>query len=90
MIENRIESFDELKTALNELTTISEEIASTLRESQAIYEEQKQAWSSVNSTNEAEKMVDYAEEAKKIPANMQKVSEALDRATSITREIDAE
>jgi len=90
MIENRVESFDELKTALNNLKVLSEEISGTLRDSQAIYEDQSQAWSSANSTQESEKMVDYAEASKKIPANMQKVSEALDRTISLTKEIDAE
>ena len=90
MIENRVESFDELKSALSNLSTISQDICSSLRESQVIYEEQNQAWSSVNSTHESEKMVDYAEAAKKIPENMQKVSEALDRTISLTKEIDAE
>jgi len=88
MIENRIESFAELESALSNLTNLSEEITSTLNESQAIYEDQGQAWYSANSTTQSEKMMDYAEEAEKIAKNVRLVSEAIQKFKTTTKNID--
>ncbi len=88
MIENRIESFSELENALSNLSNLSEEVASTLRESQSIYEDQGQAWYSANSTSESEKMMNYAEESEKIAKNVQEVSGAIQRFKTATQNID--
>ena len=87
-MENRIESFAELEGALNNLMSLSQEITSTLNETNAIYDEQKDGWYSVTSRNEAEKMMNYSEEAKKIAKNISEVSEAIQRFKTSTRTED--
>ena len=70
MKENRIESFNELETALNNLMQLSNEISSTFSETSAIYDSQNEGWASANSTSQSNKMMDYAEEAQKISKNI--------------------
>ncbi len=88
MIENKIESFDELETALSNLRNLSEEVKGTLAETQRIYEEQDTAWHSVNSTKQSEKMMDYASESEKIAKNVNTVSEAIEKFRKATQNID--
>ncbi len=90
MIDNRIESFDELEGALNNLKTLSEEISKTFAESQIIYEEQDAAWHSANSTRQSEKMMDYAGEAEKIAKNVNVISDTIQKFKTTTRNIDEE
>ena len=87
-MENRIESLAKLEGALNNLMSLSQEITSTLNETNAIYDEQKDGWYSVTSRNEAEKMMNYSEEAKKIAKNISEVSEAIQRFKTSTRNED--
>ena len=88
MVENKIESFAELESALSNLTSLSDEIKTTLNETQGIYEEQGQAWHSRNSTKESEKMMNYAEESEKIAKNVAEVSNAIQKFKTATHNID--
>ena len=88
MIENRIENFAELESALNEMKLLSEEITGTFGEANQIYDEQKEGWYSITSKQESQKMMDYAEEAKKIAKNIAEVSEAVERFKTATRAAD--
>lgn len=90
MKENRIESFAELETALNNLLNLSSEITATLNETNAIFETQNEAWRSVNSTSQANKMQDYASESLKIAKNVQEVSETIQKFKTQTHDIDAQ
>lgn len=88
MKENRIESFSELETALNNLTSLSQELKVTFGETQSIYEDQDAAWHSQNSMRQTEKMMNYSEEAEKIAKNINEVSEAIQRFKTQTHNID--
>ena len=90
MVENKIESFSELETALTNLTNLSGEIKTTLEETQSIYEDQDMAWHSANSAKQSEKMMDYAGEAEKIAKNIHEVSETIQKFKTSTRNIDEE
>ena len=68
-MENRIESFSELENALSNLAMLSQDITATLNETNNVYNDQKEGWYSATSRKETEKMMDYAEEAKKIAKN---------------------
>ena len=78
-MENRIENFAELESALQNLQTLSQDITATLNETNSIYEEQKEGWYSATSRSESEKMMNYSEEAKKIAKNISEVSEAIQK-----------
>ena len=87
-MENRIENFAELEGALNNLKMLSQEVTSTFSESSRVYDEQKEGWYSQTSRSESEKMMDYAEEAKKIAKNVNEVSEAIEKFKTATRTAD--
>lgn len=87
-MENRIESFAELESAINNLKSLSQEITSTLNESSNVYSEQKEGWYSMTSRSESEKMMNYAEEAKKIAKNVNEVSEAIEKFKTSTIIVD--
>lgn len=87
-MENRIENFAELEGALSSLRTLSDDINKTFGEANHVYDEQKEGWYSVTSRQESEKMMDYAEEAKKIAKNVAEVSEAIERFKTATRTVD--
>ena len=78
-MENRIENFAELESALQNLQTLSQDITTTFNETNSIYEEQKEGWYSATSRSESEKMMNYSEEAKKIAKNISEVSEAIQK-----------
>ena len=88
MKENKIESFSELESALSNLQALSEEITGTFNEYLAIYESQQEAWRSVNSANESNKMVNYAEDAIKIAKNVREVSDAITKFKTTSHNID--
>ena len=88
MKENRIESFNELETALANLQSLAEEVNTTFNESASIYETQGEAWYSANSAREANKMVNYADEATKIGKNVSEVSDTINKFKTTSRNID--
>ena len=88
MVENRIESFAELETAISNLSQLSDKITATLNETNAIYESQDEAWYSANSRKESSKMMNYSEEAQKIAKNVGEVSETVEKFKTKTRNID--
>lgn len=88
MKENKIESFQELEGALSNLSSLAEEITSTLNVTNTIFEEQKQGWYSANSNLQSQKMMNYADEATKIAKNVREVSGAIDKFKTATHNID--
>ncbi len=88
MKENRIESFAALESALSNLTQLSDEISTTFNQLQQTYENQDQGWASANSTNQLNKMTDYATESQKISRNIAEVSSAVEKFKTTTQSID--
>ena len=87
-MEDKIENFEELETALANLQNLSQEINTTFNESASIYETQGEAWYSANSTKESTKMVNYADEALKIAKNVREVSDTINKFKTTSRNID--
>lgn len=88
MKENRIESFAALESALSNLTQLSDEISTTFNQLQQTYETQDQGWASANSTNQLNKMTDFATESQKISRNIAEVSSAVEKFKTTTQSID--
>lgn len=88
MKENRIESFAALESALSNLTQLSDEISTTFNQLQQTYENQDQGWASSNSTNQLNKMTDFATESQKISRNIAEVSSAVEKFKTTTQSID--
>ncbi len=88
MKENRIESFAALESALSNLTQLSDEISTTFNQLQQTYENQDQGWASANSTNQLNKMTDFATESQKISRNIAEVSSAVEKFKTTTQSID--
>jgi len=88
--ENRIVSFTELETALNDLTSLAEEIKQNFNNLSRIHGELSQGWASANSKIQLDKMVDYQTEALKIAQNVAVVSNAIQQFKTKTREVDAQ
>ena len=88
MKENRIESFAALESALSNLTQLTDEISTTFNQLQQTYENQDQGWASANSTNQLNKMTDYATESQKISRNIAEVSSAVEKFKTTTQSID--
>ena len=88
MKEKRIESFAALESALSNLTQLSDEISTTFNQLQQTYENQDQGWASANSTNQLNKMTDYATESQKISRNIAEVSSAVEKFKTTTQSID--
>ena len=87
-MENKIENFAELETALANLKTLSDDVNQTFSEIGQAYDTQKEGWASATSRNQTEKMMDYSEESKKIAKNINEVSEAIQRFKTATRTED--
>ena len=77
-MEDKIENFEELETALANLQNLSQEINTTFNESASIYETQGEAWYSANS----------AREATKIGKNVSEVSDTINKFKTTSRNID--
>lgn len=90
MSENRIVSFIELETALNNLSQLAEEIKSNLANLSAVHSDLSRGWGSANSQTQLKKMVDYQEEASKIAQNIAIISEAVQKFKTKTQQVDAQ